>query len=290
MSASVRAEQHSAGGVLRRYVDHAGDPREIVIHRTVSGAALVVDRAALDADGGRLIAHLAADEPAGNAALACEHFLAEPPQRRACRRLTVTDLLDVASSRLASGEGTVVDTEFASSQLLATGGARYAIKPVEIGISIPALRWCLLADGERPHVIVSLREVVARAEAYQPAYAVTRRVLDVHAGSRSISTAILRAELHRLCRSRIVLNRGLREAVLAAVARRDVSMSEIAMRCGRQKRDSRGNVSGETSWLSRRLGLLPEGGCSRPTPWIHSDVLAVIARCGLGVSPREVEL
>jgi hypothetical protein len=67
-------------------------------------------------------------------------------------------------------------------------------------------------------------------------------------------------------------------------------MSEIAMRCGRVKYDSRGNVSGETSWLSRRLGLAPEGGEAHPTPWVHSDVLALIARRGLGISPREVEL
>jgi hypothetical protein len=67
-------------------------------------------------------------------------------------------------------------------------------------------------------------------------------------------------------------------------------MSEIAIRCGRVKRDRRGNESGETSWLARRLGLLPEGGQSTPTPWIHSDVLALIARSGLGLSPREVEL
>jgi hypothetical protein len=66
-------------------------------------------------------------------------------------------------------------------------------------------------------------------------------------------------------------------------------MSEIAMRCGRIKRDATGNESGETSWLARRLGLLPEGGRRHLTPWIHSDVLALIARDGLGLSPREVE-
>ena len=51
-----------------------------------------------------------------------------------------------------------------------------------------------------------------------------------------------------------------------------------------------GNESGETSWLARRLRLLPEGGRERATPWIHSDVLELIARDGLGVSPREVEV
>jgi hypothetical protein len=67
-------------------------------------------------------------------------------------------------------------------------------------------------------------------------------------------------------------------------------MSAIALRCGRVKRDRRGNVSGETSWLTRRIGLAPEGGSSNPTPWVHSDVLALIARRGLGIEPREVEL
>ena len=67
-------------------------------------------------------------------------------------------------------------------------------------------------------------------------------------------------------------------------------MSEIAIRCGRVKRDQRGNVSGETSWLARRIGQLPDAGQSTPTPWISSDVLALIARDGLGLSPREVEL
>jgi hypothetical protein len=67
-------------------------------------------------------------------------------------------------------------------------------------------------------------------------------------------------------------------------------MSEIALRCGIVKRDRRGKVSGETSWLARRIGIMPEGGETEITPWIHSDVLAVIARKGLGISPREVEL
>jgi hypothetical protein len=90
--------------------------------------------------------------------------------------------------------------------------------------------------------------------------------------------------------SPIVLNRALREAVLRAVETERLSMSEIAIRCGRVKRDRRGNEAGETSWLARRVGLLPEGGASAPTPWIHTDVLALIARRGLAISPREIEL
>jgi len=90
--------------------------------------------------------------------------------------------------------------------------------------------------------------------------------------------------------SPIVLNRGLREAVLAAVKGGGLSMSEIAMRCGRSKRDANGSESGETSWLARRIGILPEGGQQTPTPWVSSDVLALIARDGLAIAPHEVEL
>jgi hypothetical protein len=87
-----------------------------------------------------------------------------------------------------------------------------------------------------------------------------------------------------------VLNRRLREAVQSRLARGELTMSEIAIRCGRVKRDRRGNISGETSWLARRIGQLPEGGEDHPTPWVHSDTLALIARDGLALSPNEVEL
>jgi hypothetical protein len=136
---------------------------------------------------------------------------------------------------------------------------------------------------------VSVREAIACLESYEPVRTITRQALELHEGDSAVSIAVLRVELVRIQESPIVLNRVLREAVLAAVERRGLSMSEIAIRCGRVKRDSAGNESGETSWLARRLGLLPEGGRDTPTPWIHTDVLALIARHGLGVSPREVE-
>ncbi len=97
-------------------------------------------------------------------------------------------------------------------------------------------------------------------------------------------------EHERLAGSPIVLNRGLREAVQRELRLGVLSMSEIALRCGRAKRDRRGNSSGETSWLARRIGQKPEGAEQRPCPWIHSDVLALIARDGLSISPNEVEL
>jgi hypothetical protein len=62
------------------------------------------------------------------------------------------------------------------------------------------------------------------------------------------------------------------------------------MACGRVKRDRRGNGSGETSWLARRVGLVASEPGGRPNPWVHSDTLALIAREGLGLAPRDVEL
>jgi hypothetical protein len=118
----------------------------------------------------------------------------------------------------------------------------------------------------------------------------TERAIMLHEEDASIGLTRLASEFHRLCASPVVLNRGLREAVLEAIHRGGTSMSEIALRCGVVKRDRRGNISGETSWLARRIGVMPEGGERKITPWVHSDVLATIARKGLGVSPREVEL
>ena len=132
--------------------------------------------------------------------------------------------------------------------------------------------------------------MIGAIENYEPALGLTRRALAGYRRDANVSTTVLRAELERLRDSPIVLNRELRRTVLDVVEQRGLSLSEIAIRCGRVKRDPKGNMSGETSWLARRVGVLPESGSGRRTPWIHSDVLALIARNGLGISPREVEL
>ncbi|HXP36520.1 MAG TPA: hypothetical protein VN817_02035 [Solirubrobacteraceae bacterium] len=170
-------------------------------------------------------------------------------------------------------------------------GRSFRLERFQTGMSIPELRWgCRPSVGAHEWLPVSLRETIASLERYEPVRSFTVRAVALHEDVDDVSVTLLRAELRRVQESPIVLNRDLRKAVLDAVERRGQSMSEIAMRCGRIKRDAAGNESGETSWLARRLGLLPEGGRQRTTPWIHSDVLALIARDGLGVSPREVEV
>ncbi len=159
-------------------------------------------------------------------------------------------------------------------------------------LTIPELRWLRdpPAGVQGPAELVSVRDVTGALQAYEPVRTLSAEAVARHRDDDAVSVAVLRAELARVAASPIVLNRRLRERVAQSLAREGLSMSEIALRCGRVKRDRRGNISGETSWLARRLGLLPEGGERVPTPWIHSAVLALIARRGLGLCPREVEL
>jgi hypothetical protein len=247
---------------------------------------LVLDRDAITLGDRRLLAHLAPDEPSENAALVCRSFL-HRLERGGCR----CRLLSPADLRLIPRCCGVDDghppSPTLSSDALSDGlGREHRIERVAGAMSIPQLRWCIQSEtGPRA---LSVRETVARLERYEPVIGLTRHVVALHGGDGAVSTAVLGAELARLQESPIVLNRALRAAAVQAIERGQ-SMSEIAMRCGRIKRDAAGNESGETSWLARRLGLLPEGGRRCLTPWIHSDVLALIARDGLGLSPREVE-
>jgi hypothetical protein len=302
--------------VLGRYVAE-GRLREVLTQPGAAGSLLVVDRdVATDGDL-RLVAHLGAEEPPGNAALACRDYL-RYPSHRWCRRLTAEDLVVApfgerpvqrhAAVRGAEPFGLVEDRHAAAGQeagetpaemdspapLCDRHGCTYRLGPADTGMSIPQLRWHRLSpagcSGAREPV--GVRDVVGSLESYEPVRTLTVRALDRHRGDPRVSTYTLGAELERLDASRIVLNRGLREAVEAAIASGAVSMSEITVRCGRLKRGSGGAAAGgDTSWLARRVGLMPEGGRhGQPTPWVHSEVLALIARRGLGISPREVEL
>jgi len=280
---------------LARYLDWRGSAREVVSERGCAGSVLVVDRDASGADA-RLVAHLGADEPPENAALVCRcHVQEARGARPRCRRLTPEDLETAPFDDDREAE---LDAELDVLPAAADAGdvdrlgCCYRLEPLVTGMSIPELRW--RRHSPRPGAgcpwIVSVRDAIARLESYEPVRTLTGRALRRHRGDGAVSTTVLRVELRRLQLSPIVLNRRLREVVLETAERDGLSMSEIAIRCGRIKRDRSGNESGETSWLARRLGVLPEGGRSAPTPWIHSDVLALIARRGLGISPREVEL
>jgi hypothetical protein len=274
---------------LALYVDGSGSRREVVARRGFAGSVLVVDRDAETHGDRRLVAHLGADEPLENAAVACRRYL-EDGRMGCCRRLTQEDLRLVPFAEEQAEPRWPEAQEASSQELCDRNGRAHRLELVNSGMSIPELRWRRLGPDGFEARSVSVREAVAALESYEPVRALSRSALALHGADPDVSVTVLRAELERVLMSPIVLNRALREAVIATVQHEELSMSEIAIRCGRVKRDSRGNESGETSWLARRLGMLPEGGHETPTPWVHSDVLALIARRGLGISPREVEL
>lgn len=270
-----------AAASLGRYVDAVGRTRELVRVPAAGGSVLVVDRDALTLRSGRLVAHLAADEPPANARVVCDQYLADPTRGR-CRPLAAVDLEAAPPAYEPDCD------DMSRPPLVDDRGARFRLELAPGARSVPDLRWVCARRGRA--VPLSLRAVIARLQSYEPARALTRAALAESRDQPGRSLTVLRGELERVDSSPIVLNRGLREAVLESMRREGISASEIAIRCGRTKVDERGNVAGETSWLARRVGLAPEGGAEEPTPWIHSDVLALIARRGLGLSPREVEL
>jgi hypothetical protein len=257
----------------------SGLKREVLAVDRPDGSILLLDCRAPGLRDARVIAHLERDEPPENAQLLARMYVCDPDRGRP-RRLTREDL---------APRPRALDREQRRVLPLTAAGRRFAIAAVALPRGAFELRWTSATTAEGALVVdaVSLRDTIGSLEAYEPARTFTATALDQP--RQRVSVVRLRGELARVDRSPIVLNRGLREAVARRVAE-GVTLSEIAMRCGRFKSDRNGQRSGETSWLSRRIGQMPDGGQSRPTPWIHTDTLALIARAGLGMSPHEVEL
>ncbi|MHB1807912.1 MAG: hypothetical protein ACYCU0_01280 [Solirubrobacteraceae bacterium] len=295
-----------AGRVLCRYVDEAERPREVVAFAGVKGSRLVIDRDASSFGDRRLIAHLAPDEPEKNAEIVCAEYL-RAPDARTCRPVLDADItaspvselewlaaepaLLVRDERMLSVSAAAAQTTcLAARALTAPGGDRNALELRFTGMRIPELRWWVQREDGKEAAVASLRDVVGRLQRYEPARSMTAHAIMAYRADPAVSVVALGVELERLNASRTVLNRGLRAAVLRKVGIGAASMSEIALRCGRVKSDSRGLMSGETSWLARRIGVASDAPGCPPSPWVHSEVLALIARNGLGVSPREVEV
>jgi len=261
-----------------RYLADDG-PRELVLLDGAAGSRLLIDRREFDGGDARLLAHLAADEPEANARVVCSEFLAD--RWRGARRLRSSDF----RTRPEGCRESLDDPFYRPAVLSDAAGRRYFLRadgrPAE-------LRWYRRSGGTL--CCLSVREVIGALEAYDPVCSISRAAVARFRADRNVSVATLAVELRRVESSPIVLNRRLREAVLEAVGEHGMSLSAIAMACGRIKHDNRGNGSGETSWLARRVGLLPSSRGATPNPWVHSATLALIARDGLGIAPREVEL
>jgi hypothetical protein len=292
----VRAEHRRRGkrhDLLGRYADSEGHLREVVGLPGAAGSVLVVDRDSSTLGDLRLLAHLASDEPAENAALVCERYLKDS-RGRWSRPVTAEDLETVPFAEDADphARAGAPPSVMRQAELTDRHGRGHSLQVIPGERCNLQARWCRRSpdpSGDQP-LAVSVRDVIGGMESYEPVRGLTLEAIACYRDEPHVSVAMLTSELERVDRSPYVLNRGLREAALAILERRGPSMSEVAMRCGRVKYDSRGCVSGETSWLARRLGIISSFGESAPTPWVHSDVLALIAREGLRISPREVEL
>lgn len=254
-----------------------GQKRQVITVR-LGTHRLLIDRAIAGSDA-RLLARLTDEEPPGNERLIADMYLADPRTPR-CRVLTSEDLEEPSGHE----ESGVLDWR---APLIAGIGATFKLALLQTD-GMPALRWHAHHTGAAPRP-VTLRRVAGSLQQYEPVIAMSRAAIVAHQHDPACSVAHLRSELTRLTESQIVLNRRLREHVQEAIKREQLSMSEIAVRCGRARTDRHGRKSGETSWLARRIGLLAEAGYPRPTPWVHSDVLALIARDGLQITPAEAE-
>jgi hypothetical protein len=261
--------------------------REVVSLPRPDGSRLVVDYQLGTLSDGRLVAHLSPDEPIENARIVCELYLADDERRGRCRAVTPADF---DASRHVTPSPSIGHGPRPASRLQDAAGHVYRISEVQTEGSTPELRWTRShhPDREDRFDTVTLRDVVGELEAYEPARTLTRDTLARF--GECVSTRRLREEKQRLADSAIVLNRGLREAVQRELRFGTVTMSDIARRCGRFRNDPPGSSAGEASWVARRIGEMPEGGEDKPCPWVHTDVLALIARDGLGICPREVEL
>ena len=268
---------------LASYMDARGEAREIIA-LTLSHGTLVIDRLTGSGYDPRLVGHLRVDEPADNARLLARMYVGDGRRGR-CRPVTDADLTPTRGEDELSRSAAVQW----QAPLVAGIGVLLQIRSVRQDRG-GTLRWTITTRrATAPHVL-PLRNVFGLLQAYEPAVSMTRAAIAAQAEDAGASAGVLRGELQRACSSPIVLNRALRERVEHAIATEGLSMSEIAIRCNRVKRDSRGRESGETSWLARRIGQLPEAGKQQPTSWIHTDVLALIARDGLGINPCEAEV
>jgi hypothetical protein len=272
---------------LGAYEVSGGPTREIVGLLHPDGSVLVVDRLSDTLTDARLVARLAPDEPSENARIVCEMYLADETRGR-CRPLSIEDWDANGDAQRDSPDGLAALERDPPAD---SSGRLYRIRPVPTRDASAELCWTRSAGPASDRFdVLTLRDVVAALADYEPTRTITAAALSAHRDDALLCTRRLSSELERVTCSSIVLNRGLREAVQQKVLAGELTMSEIASRCGRTKRDPRGNLSGETSWLARRIGALPEGGEAEPTQWVHIDTLALIARDGLGVNPNEVEL
>jgi hypothetical protein len=286
-----KPKQSKRGSCLGRYrEDDTSAVRSIVALAGAGGSVVVVDQLAGTKADARVIACIAAEEDPGNAALIAQLYLADENRGR-CRELTREDLAAPPTKEAGdAGQDDEAVADDYTDGVLDGEGVRYSIRELDGGDGAAReLRWARRNAGGVWQAL-TLRETIGHFEAYEPFMAMTGAAVAANNDDRAVGVATLHCELRRQQDSPIVLNRGIRAAVLRAVNEQGLSLSEIAARCGRRHSGCDDFSSGDTTWLQRRIGVKKEAGSERPTTWVHTDVLALIARDGLGLAPHEVEV
>lgn len=252
------------------YRNQNGEQREVVIYERPEQSTLVIDRNNESHADLRLVGEIPTDEPEANARLLACMWAGCPLEKRHIAVYTgeLPHVPEALPTRLAIDEVTY----------------RIALVAREHGPGND-LRWVIERPG-RPAVVTTLRQVVAAFEAYEPATAMSNAAIELTPEEVDGGHAVLARELNRVRSSRRILNRGLREAVQAEVAR-GTSLAEIAARCGRVE-IVKGASKGESSWVARRVGLAGDGH-GVPRRWIDRDVLVQIA-AAISLTPADVEL
>jgi hypothetical protein len=190
---------------LARYLDWNGHRREVIARRGFAGSLLVVDRDADTLGDRRLVAHLGADEPPENAAVVCRVYLddAKASGHRG-RSLREEDLQTAPLDEEDTPEWTSLQRG-CRHHLLDRDGRPHQLELVQTGMSIPELRWQRLSPCEGEQRSVSVRDVIATLERYEPVRTLTRGALALHGADPAVSVTVLRAEFERVLVSPIVL-------------------------------------------------------------------------------------
>jgi hypothetical protein len=177
--AALRTGAQRVPSQLGLYTDHrAGAAREVICLPGAGGSTLVIDRLAGTHSDARLVAHLAADEPAENARIVSEVYLADESKGN-CRPVSAEDL---QLTPFASCPSSVDSEASPDTSLLDSDGVVYRIREMSTDGSFPELRWTRSRHPgqEEPFETLRLRDVVARLQDYEPARTITTDALAVH--------------------------------------------------------------------------------------------------------------
>jgi hypothetical protein len=152
----------------------SGQTRRIGSLQRPDGSCIVVDYHLDILGDGRVVAHISPDESRENERIICELYLADDTRGR-CRALTAEDL-EVPRHATAPP---VTPATSQNTQLQDGEGYLYCIREFVTGARVCELRW---TRSRRPGCdetfdVLTLRDVVARLEAYEPARTITSDAL-----------------------------------------------------------------------------------------------------------------